>query len=52
MSIGPPDPVADAHLTADDFQNFAFARRGADLRRVDDDEIARPAWRGQRGCAT
>ena len=32
MSIGPPDPVADAHITMDDFQNLALTRRGADLR--------------------
>jgi len=32
MSVRPPDPVADAHLTVDDFQNLALTRRGADLR--------------------
>ena len=32
MSVRPPDPVADAYFTMDDFQNLALARRGADLR--------------------
>jgi len=31
-SVRPPDPVAHAHLTMDDFQNLALAGRGADLR--------------------
>jgi hypothetical protein len=32
MSVCPPDQVANAHLAMDDFQNFALARRGTDLR--------------------
>jgi hypothetical protein len=27
VSVRPPDPVANAHLTVDDFQNLALARR-------------------------
>jgi hypothetical protein len=32
MSVCPSDPVANAHLTLDDFYNFALARQGADPR--------------------
>jgi hypothetical protein len=32
MSVCPLDPIANAHLALDDFQNFALARQGADLR--------------------
>jgi hypothetical protein len=31
MSVRPPDPVAHAHITLDNFQNLALARWGADL---------------------
>jgi hypothetical protein len=32
MSVRPLDPIANAHRALDDFQDFALARRGADLR--------------------
>ena len=32
MSVCPLDPIANAHLTLDDFKNFALARLGANLR--------------------
>jgi hypothetical protein len=28
MSVCPSDPVTDAHLALDDFQNFSLARQG------------------------
>ena len=31
VSVRPPDPVANAHLTVDDFQNLALAGRGTNL---------------------
>ena len=52
MSVCPSDPVANAHLALNDFYNFALATQGADLRRVDDDGIARLGWHGRPGCAT
>jgi len=32
MSVCPLDPIANAHLALDDFENFALASQGADVR--------------------
>ena len=48
MPVCPLDPVADAYIAVDDFQNLSLSRHRADLKGVDDDMVAPPGFHRPR----